>query len=53
MAEKKTATLSQELNGWGGGLIFMGILHFFIPALAAPWGIALITLGSLAFIIKH
>jgi len=53
MEKKKTATMSDDLKGWGVGLLVMGGLHFFIPVLEATWGIALIVLGVLCLAINH
>ncbi len=53
MAEKKTMTMSDDLKGWGLGLIILGGLHFFIPLLAPLWGMVLIPLGILSFAIKR
>ena len=53
MANEKGTTMADDLNSWGGGLIIMGIIHFFVPLLAAQWGIVLIVLGILSFVLKH
>ena len=53
MAEKQVMTMSNDLRGWGVGLLIMGVLHFFIPLFAAQWGVVLIVLGILSLIITH
>ena len=53
MAEEKVMTMSDDLNGWGIGLLIMGGLHFVIPFLAPLWGMVLIPLGILSFAIKR
>ncbi|MFQ5728846.1 MAG: hypothetical protein ACE5GN_00605 [Waddliaceae bacterium] len=48
------AALINDLNGWGGGLIVMGILHFVLSSvLWSEWGIVLIVIGLLCFTIRH
>lgn len=56
MEEKKNISeeLLNDLKGWGGGLILMGIIHFALSSvLWAEWGVVLIIIGALCFMIKH
>ena len=53
MKEKKTLNTKQDIMGWGFGLVIMGILHFFIPALADAWGVVLVAMGILCLAVQH
>lgn len=52
--KKEKETLNSKLNGWGGGLIIAGILHFVLaPFLWAEWGAVLAVIGVLCYLVKH
>jgi hypothetical protein len=53
MKEKKGLNAKQDIMGWGFGLVIMGILHFFIPALAEVWGVVLVAMGILCLAVQH
>jgi len=53
MAEEKVMTMSEDLRGWGVGLLIIGGLHFVIPVLSPYWGMVLIPLGMLSLTVKH
>ncbi len=55
MAEVKTLeeTMVDDLKSWGWGLIIVGFLHLRIPFLSPAWGLILIAIGILAFLIKN
>jgi len=53
MAEQKPMTMSEDIRGWGVGLLIMGVLHFVLPFLSPEWGMVLIPLGILSLIIRH
>ena len=53
MDKREVKSLSGELQGWGGGLLVLGVMHFFIKALAAEWGVVLVALGLGAMLIRH
>jgi hypothetical protein len=53
MTEGKVMTMSEDLKGWGIGLLILGGLHFVIPFLSPQWGMVLIPLGILALTVKH
>jgi hypothetical protein len=50
---KKELNVKKDIKGWGVGLTIMGIMHFFIPALAGVWGVALVTMGILCLMVQH
>ena len=52
MSEHNGPTMSQELAGWGAGLLIIGIGHLFIPMLAYEWGLVLIPLGVASLIVR-
>lgn len=53
MEKEKTMSMTDDLKGWGVGLLIMGGLHFVIPFLSPLWGMVLIPLGVLSLAIKH
>lgn len=53
MKEKKRLNAKEDIMGWGFGLMIMGILHFFIPALAEAWGVVLVAMGIFCLAVQH
>jgi len=53
MAKAKAMTMSEEIQGWGIGFLFLGFLHFVVPLLSPEWGVILIISGILLLVIRH
>lgn len=53
MKEKNELDMTKDIRGWGAGLTIMGIMHFFVPALAPAWGVALLVMGVLCLAVQH
>ena len=45
--------MSDDLKGWGLGLLVMGFLHLKVSFLSPEWGVVLIFMGIIVLLIRH